>query len=172
MTLTTHALVGAAAASLFPQEPALAFAAGFASHFVIDAIPHWDYALLSIEKVEGQPLKTDMRFGKSFMLDITRTGSDAIFGLAASFFLFSALLPHVSTFIIVVGVVAGQLPDFLSLVYFKTRLPFLTPLQSFHNWIQEGKEFRTHPVWGILLQGILVVGVVASVVRLTSFLNG
>ena len=47
MTLATHAVVGAAAASLIPTHPFLGFIAGFVSHFAIDAIPHWEYSLAS-----------------------------------------------------------------------------------------------------------------------------
>src|SRR3954469_11169607 len=36
--LSTHAIVGGAIASLMPDQPALAFVAGIASHFVIDAV--------------------------------------------------------------------------------------------------------------------------------------
>lgn len=39
---TTHALAGAALGSL-AGGPAGAFLAGFASHALLDAIPHWDY---------------------------------------------------------------------------------------------------------------------------------
>jgi hypothetical protein len=45
MILSTHAIVGGAIASLFPSHPLLVVAAGFVSHFAIDAIPHWDYPL-------------------------------------------------------------------------------------------------------------------------------
>jgi hypothetical protein len=43
MTLTTHAIVGGALASLFQTQPIAAIAVGVASHFAIDAIPHWVY---------------------------------------------------------------------------------------------------------------------------------
>ena len=51
MILSTHAVVGGAIASLGPSDPILAAAAGFASYFAIDAIPHWDYPLRSISEV-------------------------------------------------------------------------------------------------------------------------
>jgi hypothetical protein len=35
MILTTHAITGAAVASVFPNNPALGFVAGFASHFFV-----------------------------------------------------------------------------------------------------------------------------------------
>ena len=63
MTLTTHAIFGAGLASLMPEHPVAAFIAGFASHFVLDAIPHWDYAILS-ESV-------DPNFGKKIIVDRT-----------------------------------------------------------------------------------------------------
>jgi hypothetical protein len=53
MILSTHAVVGGAIASLVPSDPILAAAAGFASHFAIDAIPHWDYPLRSISVGKG-----------------------------------------------------------------------------------------------------------------------
>ena len=87
MTLTTHALVGAAAASLFPEHPYLAFAAGFASHFAIDALPHWDYAdyLRSMEWDPAQHLHTDMRLGKDFLRDLALIGADALLGFVLTF---------------------------------------------------------------------------------------
>lgn len=48
MILSTHAVVGGAIGSLFPSHPILVALLGFTSHFVIDAIPHWDYPLKSI----------------------------------------------------------------------------------------------------------------------------
>jgi hypothetical protein len=51
--LSTHAIVGGAIASLISSHPLLAAVAGFTSHFVIDAIPHWDYRLRSIAVGKG-----------------------------------------------------------------------------------------------------------------------
>ena len=47
MILSTHAIVGAAIASFLPSHPTTAFVLGFGSHFVLDAIPHWDYPIKS-----------------------------------------------------------------------------------------------------------------------------
>jgi hypothetical protein len=53
MILSTRAIVGGALASVFPSHPVVVIAAGFASHFAIDAIPHWDYPLRSISTGPG-----------------------------------------------------------------------------------------------------------------------
>ena len=47
MILSTHAVVGAALASFVPSHPLAALVIGFASHFALDAIPHWDYPIKS-----------------------------------------------------------------------------------------------------------------------------
>jgi hypothetical protein len=159
MTLTTHAIVGAAAASLFPEQPVLAFVAGFASHFAIDAIPHWDYKMLS-KKINGdearaRPLEQDMVLGKHFLLDLVRIGSDALFGLLLSVGIFYFWLFHIPFLIVAVGAIAGILPDPLQFVYFKTRSKLLEPLQTFHQWIH-GYRVKTNPLMGWGMQVLLV----------------
>lgn len=149
MTLATHAAVGAAAAAFFPEHPYLAFAAGFASHFAIDSLPHCDYASLlrSSRKNPFNPLETDMVIGRAFLHDLKLLGFDALIGFALAFFVawFFGMDPRIA----LVGAGAGIFPDLLQFVYFKTRRTFfervLNPLQRFHVWIQEGRE---HPEWG------------------------
>jgi hypothetical protein len=41
MLLTNHVLAGAAIGAALRRRPAAAFAAGVASHLVMDALPHW-----------------------------------------------------------------------------------------------------------------------------------
>ena len=166
MTLTTHALVGAAAASLFPEHPYLAFAAGFASHFAIDALPHWDYGeyLHSFSEKPGEPLSADMRMGKDFHRDLAIIGADALLGFVLTFV--AAWILNVSPEIALVGAGAGLYPDLLQFVYFKikkTRFePAMANLQLFHAWVQEGKD-RTQWGWrkGLGMQALLVLAVFA-----------
>src|ERR1700757_1361340 len=107
MILSTHAIVGGAIASLLPSHPVLVSVAGFASHFAIDAIPHWDYPLRSISlgrKADNRRLKID------FLLirDLTLIGADACFGLAIALLLFATAS---TVWVIALGAVAGMLPD-------------------------------------------------------------
>lgn len=160
MTLTTHALVGAAAASMFPQQPLVAFAAGFASHFAIDALPHWDYKILSINKETNHTLEADMQIGKYFLLDLVRIGSDAFLGLLVSVAVFSLWIFQVPMFIVLLGACAGIVPDPLQFLYFKSRLKILEPLQRFHIWIQEGKSIYPPALLGIAYQAALVLVII------------
>ncbi|HVS79752.1 MAG TPA: hypothetical protein VHF05_02125 [Candidatus Paceibacterota bacterium] len=157
MTLTTHALVGAAAASLFPNHPVAAFVAGFASHLAIDSIPHWDYTILSMEQKRDAPLQNDMNFGKLFAIDLLRIGFDCLLGLVFSVVIFSFFLGLVSPEVALIGAVAGILPDPLQFAYMKTRSRILLPLQRFHLWLQKGKQLSISPLKGISFQLAIVV---------------
>ncbi len=165
MTLTTHAIVGAAAASLFPAYPIVAFAAGFASHLAIDSLPHWDYKLLSRrmdEKVGKLSTDMDMK-SREFVFDLARIGGDALLGTVLSVIIFSFWLFHLPLWFAVMGAWAGILPDPLQFVYFKTRSRLLLPLQRFHIWVQKGKSIHPPFYIGILYQFVLVAAVVAAV---------
>jgi hypothetical protein len=158
MTLTTHALVGAAAASFFPAHPYAAFAAGFVSHFVIDALPHWDEAGTMLRSLQGEgPDRTnrDMTIGKDFISDISYLGFESLVGLLAAVFIFYAWL-HVPLAIVLIGVVAGLLPDALHFVYFKTHSILLQDFERLHVGLQNHKTNKRY----LFVEAALVVGVV------------
>jgi hypothetical protein len=163
MTLTTHALVGASAAVIFPETPALAFISGFISHLLIDTQPHWGYKLFSYEKENNDPMTARMPFGRNFIKDLFRTGMDAILGMMLSIAVFSYLIFKAPMITVAIGAIGGLMPDFLQLVYFKTRSKILEPLQRFHVWIQENKELENiSPLIGISAQAILVIAVIST----------
>lgn len=161
MMLSTHAVAGAAVAELFPNHPVLAFVVGFASHFVLDSLPHWDYKLRSARKNEN-PLETDMELGRDFIVDIGKIAVDNVVGFAAA--LAFAKFTHLPLSIAFIGACGGVIPDALQFVYFKTRSKLLEPLQRFHIWIQEGRSLHIATWKGISLQAALVI-VLLFVVR-------
>ena len=114
MILATHAIVGAAIASQVPNHPVIALLAGIASHFAIDAIPHWDYPLRSIrsgaKKEKGSPLTLD----KGFLVDLSLIALDGLAGLTLAFSLFAQ--PG-SLLTILLGALGGMLPDPLRFVH-------------------------------------------------------
>ncbi len=169
MTLTTHAVVGAAAAQFFPAYPIVAFSAAFLSHLAIDSLRHYDYKPRSIRKDEANPLNTDMVMGKEFVFDFLQIAADAILGLLLSIFLFHFAITEAPLWLIVLGVIGGILPDPLQFVYFKTRSKLLEPFQRFHVWIQEGKSLEVPASAGLSLQGLLVVVILGVVVIVDSF---
>ena len=156
MTLTTHAIVGASIASLIPTHPVLGFTLGFTSHFLLDAIPHWDYILLSSKKDLNNPMNNDLIINKNFIIDLFKISFDAVLGLAVALLLFGF-----SNFNLLWaafwGAIGAMMPDALQFVYFKWRHEPIKSLQKFHLWIHAKKDLNNRPVLGISLQIIVIL---------------
>jgi hypothetical protein len=159
MILSTHAIVGGAIASLFPSHPILVAAAGFASHFAIDAIPHWDYPLRSISVAKGADNRR-MKIDSSLFRDLSLIGADACAGWAIAVFLFATPAP---VWIITLGAIAGMLPDPLQFLHSVYPQEPLTSLQRFHGWIHS-KQRLTWPI-GVSSQAVFAVVVSIAALR-------
>ena len=147
-------IVGTAVASLFPSNPALGFGVAFLSHFVLDTIPHWDYAI--VMKNGNSDIKDmDIEFNKNFIGSFIKISSDVALGLAVSLVLiFSLNLSSFSS--LIAGCLGGMLPDFLQLVYMKFKHEPLLSLQKFHRWIQKDRGCKIkNPIIGIFTQVIV-----------------
>jgi len=95
MTATAHALVSAAIYRSIPA-PIISIPLAFVSHFVMDAIPHWDFG-------------TDWR-GRSKKNTGLLAIAETTLGITVAYFLFQGkgdALPLLST------IIAGELPDWL-----------------------------------------------------------
>jgi hypothetical protein len=128
--LTTHAIVGGAIASLFPSHPLPVVAACFASHFVIDAIPHWDYPLRSI--AFGLQARNQWTWNSNRLCDFAVIALDGAAGLALAIDLFS--VPS-TILTIALGALAAMLPDPLQFVHTLYPREPLKSLQRFHAWM-------------------------------------
>ena len=106
MILCTHAVVGAALASFLPSHPAAAFAVGFASHFALDAIPHWDYPIKS--RSVNPRIGAPMVFDGALLHDVVAIGCDGLFGILAALLLFAS---PASLWAILLGAIGAMLPD-------------------------------------------------------------
>src|SRR3989344_7525100 len=157
MILTTHAITGAAVASLNPTRPISGFFAGFVLHFILDAIPHWDYNLRSgsIDPYVG----SGFVFDRVFFTDILRIGSDMALGAVVSFALFYFYWP-IPVYAVLAGVFGGILPDALQFAYGRLRWKPLALLQDFHFWIHTSRMLRNRPILGITIQAVLIAIIV------------
>ena len=163
MTLTTHALVGASLAALVPEHPVAGFAVGFLSHFVLDAIPHWDYHLRSRLDNNERPLDGDIRINGDFARDLIHVAFDGLLGVLVALLIFRPDTDRALA-TIVLGGLGGELPDALQLAYFKIRREPLTALMRFHMWVHADGKIGRWPL-GILAQ-ISIVAAVAYVAAL------
>jgi hypothetical protein len=133
--LSTHAVVGAALATLLPRDPVLVFAAGVASHFVIDAIPHWDYPLHGISV--GRSQTGAIRLNGALFRDVCLIALDACFGLALAIWLFAQSTP---IWIIAIAAFAAMLPDPLQVLHRLYPHEPLRTLQRFHEWMHTDRK--------------------------------
>ena len=146
MILSTHAIVGGAIASFIPSDPLLAVIAGFASHFAIDAIPHWDYPLQSIAVGKGADNRS-LRLSRTVLADLAIIAIDASAGLALALWLFAT---PASVWVIAFGAIAAMLPDPLQFVHSLFPKEPLNSLQRFHHWIHSKRKLAWK--WGVSSQ--------------------
>ncbi|WFU14605.1 hypothetical protein [Bradyrhizobium sp. CB3481] len=154
MILSTHAVVGGAIASFFPSDPFFAALAGFASHFAIDAIPHWDYPLRSIS-VGKDADDQRLRLNRAVIIDVMCVGVDASAGLALVIWLFATTA---SVWTIALGAIAAMVPDPLQFAHsIYPREPLVT-LQHFHVWIHSKRKLP----WKLGVSSQIVFAAVVS----------
>jgi hypothetical protein len=152
MILSTHALVGAAIANMLPAHPGAAFALGFASHFVLDAIPHADYPLrsASLDPKIGAPL----RFDRALVQDVLTIGADGLAGLVFAFLLFASAE---NQWAILLGACAAMLPDAIQFLHARFPREPLRTLQRLHRWAHTKTEIKERVALAIASQVLLVV---------------
>ncbi len=101
MTATAHALVAGAIVAALPNHPELALPLAFTSHFIMDAVPHWDFG-------------TNWRMRSKFT-----TGSiailDTVLGFTVTYFVFGGKVPLL---ILLAAMILGNLPDWFEAPYY------------------------------------------------------
>lgn len=137
MTTTPHILAGAALASLLPTNSAsmkvLGFALGFASHYVLDAVPHW-------ERLYGPHYNDELPSDhRQWPQHITRQGvADALVGCAVFFAVLAFVVPGPGKTIVFLGGLGAVLPDLMDSVPWWSghtkRWPIWRYFTRFHDW--------------------------------------
>ena len=152
MVLSTHAFVGALAGRLLPGNPVAAFAVGFTSHFLLDAIPHWDYQLSSIT---GSGMEKNMQVkSRAFLRDSLKMGTDLVLAVLLVWFAMKEM-PGAGPSMIA-GAIGGFTPDALQFLFWKVRSEPLASIQRFHQWIHTSVRIK-NPHVGIPAQMAVVI---------------
>jgi hypothetical protein len=159
LTLTTHAIVGGAIASLMPAHPWLGLTLAFASHFLLDALPHWDYPIRSSSI--NPSVAARMKYDGALIADLFTIGGDAALGIVAVI-LFNAQTPT-SYLLALGGACAGMLPDALQFAYMRFPHQPLASLQRFHEWIHTTHRMSKQAVLGITSQIAFVLAFIFAV---------
>ncbi len=159
-------------AQFFPRNPLLAFLAGFVSHFLLDAIPHWDYKPRSRyfcsyrSSVENEKNRAPI-LSKTFGFDMARIGLDFCLGTVIALVIFiridtSAIWPTLA------GILGGIMPDPLVFLFWKIKKGAEDPLQRLHAWAHcQSASLDNRPFLGLALQILLIFTIVLIVRCLT-----
>jgi len=157
LTLTTHAIVGGAIVSLMPVHPLLGVCMAFASHFLLDAIPHWDYPIRSASM--NPEIAGSMKYDRALFADMVTIGADALLGIVLALILFATQRIII---LVLLGACAGILPDALQFAYMRFPRQPLAFLQRFHQWSHTSHKL-SNPLLGVLSQSTFVVAFVMIV---------
>lgn len=151
MLETPHVVVGAAIATKV-ANPALSLPLAFASHFVLEKVPHWNPHLNTETKKYGKP--TD----KSTKIVI----ADVIVSLALGGYIASRALPDTTRFLIIlIAAFVAVLPDIIEGPYFFLGLRH----KLIERWIafQKSIQVDTEVIPGLITQVITIIAALAWV---------
>jgi len=140
MTATAHALVGGAIAASVP-DPVLGLSLAFASHPLLDMIPHWDLGL-------GWRLKN------KFTLFL-ESSFDLLLGIGLAFLLFGGAVNPVY---FLACIFASEIWDILMMPYLLFNWKFF-PFSTVYKF-QHGIQKNIRLPWGILTQAATVYATV------------
>lgn len=159
MYSATHLTAGLTLATIIPQ-PAIALAAGLASHYLLDAIPHGDTA--------------DVSFWKSPSNGALTLGLDGI-GAIAVIALFFGIL-HQPTDALIAGAVGSVLPDAAwgaraLFNFLHWRLPLVTRLLDWHYRVHQSGHVRPQSDVsfraGLIMQLLAIVLIFSLLTKVT-----
>lgn len=157
MILVAHILLGALIGLTAPHRYWLVFVVAFASHFLLDAIPHYEYKiqLLKDRAEEKRGILNIFRDKKAFLV-LGKIAFDFLLGLLVviSLVWFSPAKQYA-----LVGALSAALPDGLLAIYWATKTPLLEKLARLHCFVHPKNNKNTPPFWGISIQ--LIVGLIA-----------
>jgi hypothetical protein len=143
MTATAHALIGTVIAAKV-GNPALAIPIALASHFICDAVPHWDTG-------HGRENQTKTHF-------VTASAIDVILGFLLSYLLIVLFFPATSLLYAFVLIIVCQLPDWLTVPYLFLDWDFAP-----FNWayeIQKRFDSSIGLPWGFINQAVAVIALI------------
>ena len=155
--LASHIIVSGILGSQ-TQNYFLAAAIGFISHYIMDAIPHWDYYISKEFKTRAE---TEPGFIKTkfFWKEISKVMADMALGfiLISGYFWYSG---YQNIAVSAVAIFFGILPDPLQLLYFLTKNPVLKLNFDIQHFLH--KEKKPGVAFGLLTQIVVIAAAFAA----------
>ena len=126
MILASHIIVSGLLGAT-TQNYFLAATLGFFSHFIVDAIPHWDDYLSPEFDSRAKSEKSLFLKSRYFYKEISKVAIDILIGISVLSLIFFKTSGFDNITYAAVGIFFGVLPDPLQLLYFMTNWRFLKP---------------------------------------------
>lgn len=148
MLETPHVFIGAAIATKIPN-PFIAIPLAFASHFILETVPHWNPHLNSETQKFGQPTR------RSTVI----TAIDSTLALVAGSYIAYQALPNMSQAALIIACsFASVLPDVMEGPYFflKARTAWVKKWITFQKSLQND----TTAFWGLLTQTLTILATI------------
>jgi hypothetical protein len=168
MVLSVHILVGGALGKALNTSPAASFFVGMASHFALDAIPHADYPLKSLQKNRENRGNDSMHKDWRLAHDLVVNGLDGILGFLVLLFLTyqsSNLLP------VIAGAIGACVPDGLQFLHFLfPDVKFLAWFKKFHSYFHIPEKIEvfmeSHKLLAFSVQALIGISAIYSMIHL------
>ncbi|MBI5045703.1 MAG: hypothetical protein HZC14_01710 [Candidatus Niyogibacteria bacterium] len=177
MIISSHVVITAAAVAPFLTHPftapkaAAIFGIAVLSHYLADAVPHWDYQLSSV--VEGGEAGRDRRgFSRDrrlFLKDLSRAALDGLLGMAIAFLMLNLSFTWWDLAVLSWISFSAILPDIASMFF------IIFPCAPF-SWFYKAHVVHTSYRWkkgpwsGALFQATTVAAIVLVLKGLFRFL--
>lgn len=170
MTTTPHILAGAALASLLPTGSiamkVAGFTIGFMSHYILDAIPHW-------ERLYGAHYNNELPTDYSrWPKHVTTQGlADVLIGSMLFLTILFVTVPDSSKVCVLLGGIGAVLPDFMDSVPWWSQstkqLPIWRYFTKLHDWahISYDLQCRLPSFIGIITQVVVIVAAILVLTR-------
>lgn len=140
MTATGHALIGTIIAAKV-GNPALAIPIAIGSHFLADALPHWDTGYHREQKSK-----------RKFFIE---SGFDVLLGFVLSWLLITWIFPSTNLLYAFIIIIMAQLPDWLTAPYLFFDWKFFPFSNAYH--LQKKFDSRLGLPWGFINQVAAIV---------------
>jgi hypothetical protein len=143
MTATGHALIGTVIAAKV-GNPVLAIPIALASHFIADALPHWDTGT-------NRKLKSKKTFFVESVIDV-------LVGFLLSWLLIVWVFPETNVSYAFLIIIMAQLPDWLTAPYLFFDLNFF-PFSNIYHF-QKKFDNKLDTPWGVINQTAAVLALI------------
>ena len=145
--LTLHILAGAAIGSKISSPEAVA-GLSILAHFVMDAIPHYDYKIDAITNAGNKSRK-------KYLISLFKIWTDLLTG---AFIVMFFVWESPQKYLVILGTAIAVIPDFVLFLHYQNpNLPIIRRIAAFHNKIHWFEKIAKPDFLGLATQAAVTI---------------